>query len=66
MQPLNPNATTERGYVLAFLYRLQALQDQHNAGQMTQADYCVRRDELRTQARHGITECRERVGHEHG
>ncbi len=66
MQPLTPNTATERGYVLTFLYRLQALQDQLNAGLMTHADYHARRDDLRAQARQGIMACRERVGHRRG
>ncbi len=66
MQPLTPHTATERGYVLVLLYRLQALQDQLNAGLMTQADYHAHRDDLRDQARHGITACRERVGHRRG
>jgi hypothetical protein len=55
MQPLNRTPhTTERGYVLTFLYRLQALQDQLNADLMTHAAYHARRDALRAQARRAV------------
>ncbi len=60
MRPFTPNTDTERAYVLALLYRLQALQDEHEAGRMTHAAYCQRRDELRALARQSIMECRRR------
>ena len=60
MRPFPPDTHTDRGYVLALLYRLQALQDEQDAGRMTHAAYCQRRDEVRALARQGIAECRRR------
>ncbi len=60
MRPSPLNTHTERGHVLTLLYRLQALQDEQDAGRMTHAAYCQRRDELRVLARQSIVECRRR------